>query len=154
MQSPMRRRTLLAGAVATLAGCAPTVQQQEAMFTPSAAAAASRSRESRRFETRDRTLMLRAIVGALQDLGFTIEETQATLGLVVGSKLSGALIRAQVSVNAPEAGSDIVVRATFQRIIARPGAALALGGTLSDPVLYREFFEKIAQSVFLTSHEI
>lgn len=154
MRSPMPRRTLLAGAIAALGGCVPTVQQQEAMFTPNAAAVAARARESRRFETRDRALMLRSIVGALQDLGFTIEETQASLGLVVGSKLSGALIRAQVSMNAPPAGGDIVVRTTFQRIIPRPGASLALGEALTDPVLYREFFEKIAQSAFLTAHQI
>ncbi|CAH2600931.1 protein of unknown function [Rhodovastum atsumiense] len=36
----------------------------------------------------------------------------------------------------------------------QPGAMLALGDTLDDPALYQGFFERIAQSVFLTAHEI
>ncbi len=98
--------------------------------------------------------MLQSAVGALQDLGFIIEETQAQHGVIVGSKLVGARIRAQVVLRPAAAGTDIVVRVTFQRIIARPGAMLAVGETLNEPEIYQGFFEKLAQSAFLTAHEI
>ena len=98
--------------------------------------------------------MLQSAVGALQDLGFIIEETQAQHGVIVGSKLVGARIRAPGALRPAAAGTDIVVRVTFQRIIARPGAMLAVGETLNEPEIYQGFFEKLAQSAFLTAHEI
>ncbi len=145
---------MVAFGAAGLTGCAPTADQQAAAFVPTAAATASRTRQSRRFETRDQSLMLQAAVGTLQDLGFSIDETQPQHGVIVGTKLTGARIRAQVVVRPEVAGAGTVVRATLQRINPRPGAMLAVGEVLDDPVLYQGFFEKLAQSAFLTAHEI
>jgi hypothetical protein len=147
------RRAALA-ALAGLAGCAPTAEQQSAAMAPTAAASAVRARESRRFDTADRVAMLQATVGVLQDLGFAIEESQAQQGVVVGSKPAGARIRAQVALRPAADGRATIVRATFQRVIPRPGAMLAYGETLDDPAIYQGFFEKLAQSLFLTAHEI
>lgn len=99
-------------------------------------------------------MMLQSAIGALQDLGFTIEESQASTGVVVGSRLNQGRIRAQITIRALPNESGTAVRATFQRIIPRPGAMLALGETLDDPALYQGFFERVAQSAFLTAHEI
>ncbi len=154
MDTGIRRRAALAGVCATLAGCVPTAQQQAEAFTPTATATTARARESRRFDTRDLNLMLQAAIGTLQDLGYTIEETQAQHGVIVGSKLSGARFRAQIVVRPGAAGDAIAVRATFQRIIPRPGAMLAFGDTVTEPEVYQTFFEKLAQSAFLTAHEI
>ena len=98
--------------------------------------------------------MLQATVGALQDLGFTIEETQAEYGIIVATKIAGGRIRAQVVLRSLHGQQAIIVRATFQSIIPRPGAMLAVGEELNDPALYQGFFEKLAQSAFLTAHEI
>jgi hypothetical protein len=98
--------------------------------------------------------MMSSAIGALQDLGFTIEESQALNGIIVGSRVSGVLIRAQVTVQPVNDRTGTIVRTTFQRIIPRSGATLTVGDTLDDPAIYREFFEKIAQSTFLTAHEI
>jgi hypothetical protein len=98
--------------------------------------------------------MMQAALGALQDLGFTVEETQPEHGVVVGSKLSGARIRGQVVLRPAAERRAIVVRATFQRIVPRPGAMLAMGEVLDEPELYQGFFERLAQSAFLTAHEI
>lgn len=149
----MRYRASLL-ALLFLAGCAPTAEQQAAAFGLSGSAVSARTRQSRHFDTVDRTMMLQSAIGALQDLGFTIEESQATTGVVVGSRLSNGRIRAQVTIRALPNGAGTAVRATFQRIIPRPGAMLALGETLDDPALYQSFFERIAQSAFLTAHEI
>jgi hypothetical protein len=154
----MSRRRLLKLALGALssafAACAATPQQQAAALSPTESAIAVRALQSRRFETTDQALMLQAGLGALQDLGFTIEESQAAAGVIVGSKASGAQIRAQVTVRGLPGRSATVVRATFQRIVPRPGAMLPVGETLEDPALYQGFFERVAQSAFLTAHEI
>lgn len=174
----MRRRAFVGlglglGTLA-LAGCQATPAQQIAALTPTGAGTAARARQSRRFETSDRALMLQAALGALQDLGFTIDESNAETGVIVGSKTAGAQIRAQVTVraapsapgasassasgsapnSAPSPAPSSIVRATFQRYRPRPGAMLAVGETLDDPLLYQGFFERVAQSAFLTAQEI
>ncbi len=98
--------------------------------------------------------MIRAALGALQDLGFQIEESQAAVGLLVGSKIGNGRIRAQVSVRGLPGQNASVIRATFQHIVPRPGAMLAVGEVLEDPELYQGFFERVAQSAFLTAHDI
>lgn len=153
----LRRRAvlgLLAGPPLLAACGPPTSEQQATAFTPTASAVATRARQSRRFDTPNQALMIQAALGALQDLGFTIEESQSEAGVIVGSKLAGGRIRAQVSIRPIPGQSASVVRVTFQRIVPRPGAMLALGETLDDPLLYQGFFERIAQSAFLTAHEI
>jgi len=152
-------RQVLVVAPATFFGmgvtaCVPTAEQQALAFAPTSASLEIRSRQSRRFETTDQTLMLQAAVGTLQDLGFTIEETQSRYGVIVASKLAGARLRAQVVIREVGTRSGTTVRVTFQRISPRPGAMLAVGETLNDPELYRGFFEKLEQSAFLTAHEI
>jgi hypothetical protein len=138
-----------------LPGCVTTSAQQAAALTPTTSAIAARARQSRRFDTVDQRLMLQAATGALQDLGFTIEESQAAFGIVVASKLSGAAqIRAQITVRSIPGQNATIVRATFQRMVPRLGAMIALGDTLDDAEIYHGFFERVSQSVFLTAHEI
>lgn len=150
----MRRRDGLLLLAGTLAGCAPSAQQQAAALMPTRTAVDARARQSRRFETADQTLMLRAVVGTLQDLGYSIQESQINLGIVVGLKLATARIRAQVVVQRAADQSATIVRASFQTSMPRPGATLAFGEQLDTPELYQGFFEKLSQSVFLTAHEI
>ena len=150
----MRRFGMGAVLLAALAGCAATPAQQAAALAPSAATLAARSVESRRFDTHDTTMMLQSAVGALQDLDFTIEETQPQFGVVVASKQAGAEIRAQVVVRPVPGAGGIIVRATFQRVLPSVGALPPHGELLTDPVLYRGFFEKLAQSAFLTAHSL
>lgn len=150
----MRRRALIGILAGLTAGCAPTAEQQASALTPASTAVATRARQSRRFDTADQTLMLQSAIGALQDLGYTVEESHASTGVIVGSRLSGGRIRAQVSVRSLPNGGGTAMRATFQRILYRPGAMLAVGETLDDPTLYHGFFERVAQSAFLTAHEV
>ncbi len=146
---------LLAGHSLLLSSCGPPSGEQQAnAFAPTASAVAMRARQSRRFDTSSLSLMMQAALGALQDLGFTIEESQSEAGVIVGSKIAGGRIRAQVSIRPVPNQNASIVRVTFQRIVPRPGAMLALGETLDDPLLYQGFFERIAQSAFLTAHEI
>lgn len=154
----MRRRDLLRAGLGltalTVAGCRTTAGDQVAALSPSGSATGMRARQSRRFDTTDRALMLQASVGALQDMGFAIDESDARAGVIVGSKLAGATLRAQITLRDAADGESMVLRALFQRVIPRPGAQVDIGETLRDPELYQGFFEKVAQSAFLTANEI
>lgn len=85
--------------VLTAAGCVKSREEVHAgHFTPAAAASSLRSMQSRRFETRDERMLLQAVAGVLQDLGFQIEESQSQVGLVSGSKDRSAVEAGQVAV--------------------------------------------------------
>ncbi len=83
-----------------LAGCPPTGdqrQQETAALTLSSTSMATRQLETRRFDTKNEGDVLSATSAVLQDLGFTIEETSAQHGLVVGSKDRDAVEAGQVA---------------------------------------------------------
>jgi hypothetical protein len=149
----MTRAALVVSLLATC-GCAPTAEQQAAAFTPNAATLEARAEQSRRFDTTDRKLMLQSALGALQDMGFSIEESQAQSGVIVASKLANGRIRAEVVIRPAADRASIIVRATFQEISPAPGAMLAHGATLRDPLLYQGFFDRMSQSAFLTANGI
>lgn len=56
-----------------------------------------RQTQSRRFDTSDEAMILRACSGVMQDLGFTIEETSRETGMLVGSKDRDAIETGQVA---------------------------------------------------------
>lgn len=149
------RRAVVAGVLTLLAaGCAATPAQQVAALSRSGTATDVRARQTRSFDTGDRVLILQASLGALQDLGFSIDESDAEAGIVVGSKAGGGVLRAQVTVRGVPDKDETLVRALFQRITSRPGAMIDYGDTIEDPLLYQGFFERVAQSAFLTANEI
>jgi len=131
-----------------------------------------------RFETTDENAILAACAGLLQDLGFTIEESESGLGLIVASKdrsaveggqvagkiLMAVLFRAdmpidsqqrfRVSVVTRPMGNHVTVRVTFQRIVWDDRGQISKLEKLDDPADYREFFAKLSKAVFLEAHEI
>lgn len=92
------RRAALALPVLLLAACQPSpLAQETAALTLTPESMALRQMETRRFDTRDEVAILAATTGVLQDLGFTIEETAAKSGLVVGAKDRDAVEAQQVA---------------------------------------------------------
>ena len=140
-----------------------------------------RSMQSRRFDTNDEKRILVVCANLLQDLGFTLEESETELGLVVGSKdrsaveagqmmgaffvalLTGAVtpvdetqkLRASV-VTRPfgENKESIIVRVTFQRVVWNSYGQITKRQRLNKPEFYQEFFDKLSKAVFLDAHEI
>lgn len=140
-----------------------------------------RQLQTRRFETNDEMRILSACAGLLQDLGFTLDESETELGLIVASKdrsavetgqvvaavfiaaLTGTAIpidkeqklRASV-VSRPvgENNESIAVRVTFQRIVWNTQGQISKKEGLSEPEMYQEFFEKLSKSLFLEAHQI
>lgn len=77
--------------------------------------------QTRIFDTADEELILAASAGLIQDLGFTIDESETDLGVIVGSKRRDAMETGQV------------LRSVLTTLA---GAALSFGTywTASDPI--------------------
>ena len=129
--------------VAVLTGCysdGNRVDSQTRALTLSADSMAVRQMQSRRFDTGNESLILNATTAVLQDMGYAIGETSVASGLVSASGRG-----ARVSVTVRPVGRTVTVRAAFQD---------AGGGRIVDPVFYRNFFDKLSQSVFLEAYQI
>lgn len=141
-------------------GCQPQYgSRPTAALTLSSDSLPLRQMQMRRFDTTDEPMMLASVTGVLQDLGFTIDESNASTGLAVGSKERPAwganqVIRVSVSTKRSVEASGIVVRVTFQRIFMRTSTTYSRAETLTDPTLYQRFFDNLSQSVFLEAHQI
>ncbi len=92
-------RALCRGAAAALlalsAACATKVPRDVLQLPPEVAA--NRALQTRRFDGIDAGRMLTAGTGVLQDLGFTIDEGETSLGLIVASKERTAVNDAEVA---------------------------------------------------------
>ena len=132
-----------------------------------------------RFETNDEETILSASAGVLQDLGFTLDETETKLGLITAYKnreASSAGAKAAIillsAMNNTQAVYDTEqkiyttlvstksresegynVRISFARVIWN-NMHESRSEKIEDPKIYREFFDKLSQSLFLTAHSI
>ena len=140
-----------------------------------------RQLQTRIFDTDDEKKILSASAAVLQDLGFNISESETRLGLIVASKQRTAFDGAQVVgavvvalltrkvmhvdkeqsirvclVTRPvgEKSKSIALRVTFQRVIVNTANQVTKNEAVIDEDIYREFFEKLSQSVFLEAHDI
>ena len=140
-----------------------------------------REAQTRRFETGDEARLLSASAGVLQDLGFTLDESETRLGLVVASKDRDAVEAGQVAfkilflillqsdlpidqkqkirvslVTRPvgDEAKHINIRVTFQRIVWNDRGEISRREFLDDPKMYQEFFAKLSKAVFLEAHPV
>jgi hypothetical protein len=177
----MRQHAQLAAVVTVcllgFQACAPTIPP--AALQLSSESLQQRQLQTRRFDTQDEELLLAASAGVLQDLGFTIDNSETKVGLVFATKerdateagqVAGAIVMAvlfgvataidrdqtiRVSlITRPEGVSSINVRVTFQRMVRDTQGRISKIESLSEPELYAEFFDRLSQSVFLTAHQI
>lgn len=164
-------------ALSLLTGCATTVPREALQLSPEELE--KRQVQSRRFETADEGKILSACAALLQDTGFSIEETETELGVLLGSKdrsavsagqicasilmaaLFGAYVptdksqRMRASVITRPAGEEnIVVRVTFQRVVWNTQGQVTRREGIEDAEIYQGFFDKLSKSVFLEAHSI
>ncbi|MEQ8963009.1 MAG: hypothetical protein RLP02_34715, partial [Coleofasciculus sp. C2-GNP5-27] len=76
-----------------LVGCQTPSRPQDA-FKPTSSVEQQRQLDSRKFDTPNELLVLNSIVSLLQDLGFKLDETNRSAGLVSGSKRTDNLASA------------------------------------------------------------
>lgn len=138
-----------------------------------------RQLQTRIFETDDEKTLLTASAAVLQDLGYTIEESEVSCGVIVcardrdvtetgevaGSIVVGVCLGVYVPwdvkqhveaslVTKPIDDTRISVRITFQHVIWNNQNQVSKREQINDSEIYQEFFAKLSKSVFLTAHEI
>ncbi len=129
----LQRRPLVLALVAALTACAHVNPDD---FAPGPDAQVDRARQTRRFDGVTEQQLLAASVSVLQDLGFTVNRSNAALGLVLGVKTREAkapdqtallitmiFIAAMTGSSAPQTGpiyEDQTISATVT-IRAAPG---------------------------------
>ena len=160
-----------------LVACATNVPKEALTLTPESLA--DRQLQTRIFYTNDEMKLLTASAALLQDLGFTIDQSEVGCGLIVCSRhrdvtdtgevmLSLALavllgvyhpydrnqkVMASL-VTKPLDDTRIAVRITFQHIVWNTENQITKRERVNEPEVYQEFFSKLSKSVFLDAHEI
>lgn len=175
--------------VSLLAACQASIPKDALQLSPESLA--DRQMQTRRFETNNNQTMLSAAGAVMQDLGFTLDESESTLGILVGSKrrdaksagqivgsvlvlLAGgqpppvdkeqlirvSMVMREITPSSPTEAAkakplgESTVRVTFQRVIINTAEKVTRAEQITDPEIYKEFFDKLSQSVFLEAHEI
>ena len=138
-----------------------------------------RNIETRVFDTTNTKDLLVASAQLLQDMDYTITESDMEIGLItatkdrkVGSTTGKVALTVLAALNKQDPVYEdkqkfyvsivntkankhqIKTRVTFARIIYDNHGKITRIEKLDDPALYKEFFDKLAQSVFLTANNI
>ena len=137
-----------------------------------------RQLQTRIFEDSNEKKILTASAAVLQDLGFNIDETEVSAGVIACSRerdvtdpkevvLSIALLFLGIYlpyaekqkvlaslVTRPLSQNRIAVRITFQHMVWNSDHVLIKNEQINEPEIYQEFFSKLSKSVFLVAHEI
>jgi len=161
----------------SLAACAHNIPRDAMALSPESLR--DRQLQTRIFETADEKMLLTASAAVLQDLGYTIEESEISCGVIVSSRdrdvtdtgqVVGSIVlgvclgapvpwdkrqRVEASLaTKPLDGQRIAVRITFQHVVWNNHNQVSKCEQLNDPQIYEDFFAKLSKSIFLTAHEI
>jgi hypothetical protein len=139
-----------------------------------------RMMQSRKYDTSDEKEILNASAALLQDLGFSIDDTEGELGLLVASKERSAvsatqqvgaiilalmgsytatdrnqIFKASVATRPYGENQDsVIVRVTFQRIVWNTQNQVTKIERINEAPMYEEFFEKLSKAIFLEAQQI
>jgi len=101
-----------------------------------------RSFQTRAFDAKDQTKVLRGVVAALQDLGFIVERANGPMGLVTAGKFGPnghGFVELTVTVRAKGTEqTEVRVNALFN---TKP---------IEDPKVYQNFFTAVERSLFIS----
>lgn len=134
----MKKLLFLAALALCFSGCAST---RDDVLGTKHSQVQMRNYQSRSFDTTDKSMVLRAVVSTMQDLGFIIERADEKLGAISGTSFNNGS-RLTVSVR-------IVDGSTVVRANAQAGMS-----AITDPIPYQNFFNALGQSLFLEANEI
>ena len=142
----MKRRAvwgMIVGAtVAMLYGCVPPQPGPE-LLAPTEAQMKIRSVQTRIFDVKDRQAAMRAVIAALQDLGFIVERANEALGLVTAARFAEPnyydMLGVTVTVR-PQPDDRMMIRAN----------AIYNNKPIEDPKVYQNFFATLERSIFVT----
>lgn len=158
-----------------LGGCKSTIPKDALVLSNESLQ--TKQLQTRRFETKDETMILSSVAGVLQDMGFNLSESETDLGVVTASKKRSAVNAGQqvvaifaammgtytatdkeqvmqASIVTYPSGKETSVRVTFQRVVWNTQGQVTRAEALQDPEMYQGFFEKLSKSIFLEAHQI
>ncbi|MDH3596401.1 MAG: hypothetical protein OEM93_16290 [Rhodospirillales bacterium] len=173
----LRLAALIVGAI-LVGACQQTIPKEALQLSPDSLE--RRQAQTRVFETEDEAQVLSASAALLQDLGFTLDESEVDLGVIVGSKKRDATeagqvalsivmaalfgvqtpwddeqkIRASVITRKIEERNGYAVRLTMQRIVWDTQGRISRTEPLDESEMYQEFFDKLSKAVFLEAQEL
>lgn len=138
-------KKLLFAGLLLVHGCAAPQPSPE-LLAPTEAQMKLRSFQSRDFEVHDRRVAMRAVIAALQDLGFIIERANEPLGLITAARFAEpdnlSLVEVSVTVR-QQADGRMLVRAN----------AIYNHTPIDDPKVYQNFFSTLNRSLFINKEE-
>ena len=128
-----------------LQGCAgPTPD-----VTGSGSQLAVRQLQTRYYDTLDKQMTMRSVVATLQDLGFTIDTADATLGTITATRIYN-----ESDYNIYTMRMTLTVRENEgERVSVRANARLN-DASVSDPLTYQDFFSALDKAMFLTLQKV
>lgn len=128
-------------AVSLLVGC---YSNTDSVLDTKSSQVATRSYQSRAFDTSDRNRAMRAVIATLQDLDFVLDKADDSLGTVSATKFTANQpLKMTVSIR-PRGSDQIQVRANAQYNVR----------AVEDPKAYQDFFTSLSKSLFLDAQEI
>lgn len=142
---------------------------------PQLSALEIRESQTRRYETRDTRMVMKALLNVLQDEGFMTKNAVSDLGLITAVKetdmqsnmdiFSQAIIYGrdarwpknsilEATANVTERDRETMVRVNFQRkVLDNFGATMSID-QIQDPRFYQDFFFKVDKGIFLQKERI
>ena len=169
---------LLCVCLFVLSGCASIPPDA---FKLSSTSLEDRQLQSRKFSTLDNTLLLSSGASVLQDMGYSIDESNVDLGVLTASKqadaknagqIAGAIALAlltgtvtptddeqkiRICLVLQETLDDAdssVARITIQRVIWNTQGQISRVESINAPELYQAFFAKLSKATFLEANQI
>jgi hypothetical protein len=163
-----------------IAGCLATAcASYNNLYAPDANYLKRRNIETRVFDTTNTKELLVASAQLLQDMNYTITESDTDIGVITatknkeaGSTAGKAALTVLAALNGQRAvyedkqkfyvsvvntkvnAHQTKTRVTFARMVYDNLGNVVRIEKLDDPALYTGFFDKLAQSVFLTANNI
>jgi len=125
-----------------LHGCAAPQPSQD-LLAPTDAQMKIRSVQTRTFDVKDRQTAMRAVIAALQDLGFIIERANEPLGLVTAARFAEPNYYDVV-------GVTVTVRQESDERMMIRANAIYNNKPIEDPKVYQNFFATLERSLFVT----
>ena len=134
----MKKIMLLALFAGTLCGC---VSVNQRALDSGTSQLATRNYQTKSFDTSDSDNVIRNIVSTMQDLGFIIDKADKDLGTVSGFSFNS---KTNMTVTVRQKGKQCLVRANAEYN----------NKAITEPVAYQNFFNALAQSLFLTANDV
>jgi hypothetical protein len=123
-------------------GCASPPEAPTTLLAPTDEQMKLRNIQTRQFDVSDRRVAMRAVMAALQDLGFIMERANEPLGVVTAARFAEPNYYDVV-------GITVTVRLLNPTRATIRANAIYNNEPITDPQVYRNFFATLERSLFI-----